>query len=421
MSSLALLAALALATSDTGNENCTYGGLKLDLGAMPNTKGKTNHVADDFTGLVVCTDPDTKKVYETYELVKGARTGVTKQFDRRTGRVSELVPYEGGKRNGCVKRFDDRSGHLVFEFCVRDDVPQGLQKNFDSETGVLTRITWVNPRGTQGPTTNIQFNKKGQPTSLSCGPQRLLGDDDLWCGRGGHPGEVTLYAEEGWPREKVSYLDGKQHGWTRRYHKDGRLLSEERYEHGKSVEERSVDAQGAAKFERTVEGTQEKETVFFEESKKPRLVIERKEGALVKELAYFANGKPEYEKVRRADGNYDVRSYEDTGALSVEGVFTPRWGDRLGLWSLAPTGLVKRYLKGQLRAEERYDAQGNADGLQSYFEVERPKQLQRREKWEKGRLRWSEDTAPSGDVLHRTYAEDGSVSSEVLMKPSKEI
>lgn len=418
MSALALLAALTLSLTDTSNENCTYG--DLDLGAMPGTKGKVNHVPDDFSGLVVCTDPETKKVYETYELVKGLRVGETKRFDRRTGRLSELVPYAAGKRNGCVKRFDDRTGRLVFEFCVRDDEPQGLQKNFDRDTGVLTRITWVNPRGVQAETTNIQFNAQGQPTSLRCGPQRLLGEDDLWCGRGGHPGEVTLYAEEGWPREKVSHLDDQLHGWSRRYHKDGRLLSEERFEHGKSVEERRVDAQGAPKFERTTSGEQEKETVYFEESKRPRLVLERKEHVLQKELAFFANGKPEYEKVRRKDGAFDVRAYDDSGALVLEGTFFNRWGERLGLWGLAPTGVLKRYEKGQLREEERYDAAGERDGVQRSFEAGSAKLL-RREKWEKGRLRWSEDSAPSGEVLHREYAEDGSVTGEVLMKPSKEL
>jgi antitoxin component YwqK of YwqJK toxin-antitoxin module len=333
--------------------------------------------------------------------------------------VSELVPYAAGKRNGCVKRFDDKSGHLVFEFCVRDDEPQGLNKSFDAATGRLTRIQWVNPRGVKGETTSIQFNGQGQPTSLQCGPQRLIGADDLWCGRGGKQGEVTLYSSEGWPSEKTGYLDGKRHGWSRRYHKDGHLLSEERYEKGKSVEERQV-TDGAAKYERTRVGDDEKETVSFEESKKPRLVIERQKGAVVKELAYYANGKLEYEKLAKGRG-YDVRAYDDDGSLSYEGVFVPRWGDALGLWSLEPTGLVKRYDKGQLRAEERYDEAGTPDGLQRYFERERPKQLQRREQWEKGRMRWSEDTAPSGEVLHREYAEDGSVQGEVLMKPAQQL
>jgi hypothetical protein len=36
-------------------------------------------------------------------------------------------------------------------------------------------------------------------------------------------------------------------------------------------------------------------------------------------------------------------------------------------------------------------------------------------------MRWSEDTAPSGEVLHREYAEDGSVQGEVLMKPAQQL
>jgi antitoxin component YwqK of YwqJK toxin-antitoxin module len=289
---------LAKSTTDTGNEDCTYDGLRLDKGSMPNSKGKVNSVPEDFSGLVVCVDPDTKYVYEQYQLAKGERVGLTKQYDRRTGRLSELIPYEAGVREGCVKRYDSKTGRLVFEFCVEKGQPHGLQKSYDADTGHLTSIKWVRKRGDDGEATSIQFNSKGQPTSLQCGPQTVMGSDDLWCGRGGRSGEVTLYSDEGWPSAVVSYRNTKQHGWERRYHRDGHLLREERFEDGKSVEERRVDGKGAS-YMRTRSGESETETVYFEESKKPRLVIERKQGKTVKEVAYFANGKVNYEKVAK--------------------------------------------------------------------------------------------------------------------------
>lgn len=419
--SASLICSLVLAnsTADTGNENCTYDGLRLDKGSMPNTKGKVNSVPDDFSGFVVCVDPDTKHVYEEYQLVKGERVGSTKQYDRRTGRLAEVIPYEAGKRQGCVKRYDSKTGRLVFEFCVDAGEPHGLQKSFDADSGNLTSIKWVKKRGETGEATSVQFNSKGQPTSLQCGPQTVLGSDDVWCGRGGRSGEVTLYSSEGWPTAVVSYRNNKQHGWERRYHKDGHLMREERFEDGKSVEERAVDGKGTS-YERTKTGESENETVYFEESKKPRLVIERKKGQLVKEIAYFANGKVNYEKVAKGEG-VALHTYTEAGQLESEGTYRQRWGDGIGLWGLLATGELKRYANGALVEELHFNEASELDGLQKLFDRENPKRVARREKWEKNVLRWSEDTTKSGDVLRREYAEDGSVKVESLTKAAREL
>lgn len=420
---LTLSAPVALAkggTTDTGNETCTYAGVKLDLAAMPNTPGRTNSVPDDFSGLVVCTDPQTRRVYETYTLTKGKRTGETRRFDRSTGNLEELVPYRDGRREGCVQRYQPRTRHLVFEFCVHDDEPQGLQKRFDADTGALVSIQWVLPRGTQGEATSIQFNKQGQPTSLQCGPQTLVGADDLWCGRGGREGEVTLYASEGWPTETASYRDGQRHGWTRRWRRDGTLTSERRYEKGEEVEARQVDAAGGRKYERTSADGQDTETVYFEASKAPRLQLVRAKGQLTKETAWYANGKVHYEKVAR-DGRYEVKRYDDAGRVVEEGTFFPRWGDGVGLWGLAPAGAVRRSVEGVLVEEANY-ADGRRDGLQRFYDGQAAGRLVRREHYVKGALRWSEDvTAGRREVLRRDYAEDGSVQSEVLVRAPQQL
>lgn len=408
--------------SDTGNENCTYAGLKLDGGATPGTKGKVNSIADDFSGLVVCTDPQTKRVYETFTLAKGKRSGETRKYDRSSGRLTELLPYKAGQLDGCVKKYDDRSGFETWEYCVQAGVPQGLQKAFDRETGVLTSIKWVNPEGKSVPASDIQFNVKGQPTELECGPQTLIGADDLWCGRGDREGKVTLYTSDGLAARTVSYRNGKRHGWTHTFDIEGKLRSEERFENGRSVEMRRFNpADGGQKFESIAIGADtEKDIVYFDQSKKPRLVMERSKGRLLKELAYFANGQLSYEKLAKGD-DFELKQYADDGTMLEQGLYFPRWGKEIGIWGLAPKGTIKRYREGVLVEEATYDDHGRRDGLQRYFDLERPKRVLRREHFQGGKLRWTEDAVETGDVLRRDYAEDGSVSSEVLMSKTKSL
>lgn len=405
---------------DTSNENCTYAGLKLDLGAQRGTKGKVNHVADDFSGLVVCADVDTKHLYETYELVKGKRSGETRRYDRRSGRLTEQVPYKAGIRDGCVKRYDDRSGHLTSQFCVRNDVPQGLDMSFDAQTGVMTGIKWVSAPSQPRDTSSIQFNKKGQPTFVECGPQTLIGMDDLWCGRGDREGQVTLYSSEGWPWQVVSYRNGKRQGWTRTYSEDGKLRSEERFENDQSVERRRFDANAEGKkYESITLGNVDKELVYFDHSKSPRLAIERTKGRVTKELAYFANGKPHYQKIAKGDG-YELKRFDEEGSLTEEGFFVARWGDTSGLWGLAPQGGVKRYVRGVLVEEANYATNSRRDGSQKYFDSEQAGRLLRREHYKQGTLLWSEDLLDTrAEALRREYAEDGSITREVIVSVPK--
>ncbi len=422
------LALLALAlpsfagrgVSDTGNENCTYAGLKLDRGAQPGTKGKVNHVADDFSGLVVCTDPQSKRVYETYELTKGKRNGETRRYDRRSGRLVEQVPYTAGVRDGCVKRYDDRSGHLTAQFCVRNDVPQGMDMSFDAQTGVMTGIKWVSAPGQPRDTSAIQFNKKGQLTFLECGPQTLMGVDDLWCGRGNREGLVTLYTSEGWPWQVVTYRNGKRQGWTRTYSEDGKLRAEERFENDKSVERRKFDASAQGKnYERVTLGDVDKEIIYFDESKAPRLALERTKGRITQELAYFVNGKLHYQKSAKGDG-YALKRYNDDGSLVEEGFFVPLWSHEIGLWGLVPQGSIKRYKHGVLVEEANYSNTSRRDGLQQYFDPEQAGRLLQREHYKQGALLWSEDLFDTrAEALRREYAEDGSITREVIVSVPK--
>lgn len=417
---LALPSFAGRGVSDTGNENCTYAGLKLDRGAQPGTKGKVSSVADDFSGLVVCTDPESKRVYETYELTQGKRHGETRLYDRRSGRLVEQVPYTAGVRDGCVKRYDDRSGHLTSQFCVRNNVPQGVDMSFDAQTGVMTRIKWVSAPGQPRDASEIQFNKKGQLTFLDCGPQTLMGVDDLWCGRGNREGQATLYSSEGWPWQVVTYRNGKRQGWTRTYGEDGKLRSEERFEDGKSVERRKFDTSGQGKrYERVTLGDVSKEIIYFDESKTPRLALERTKGRITKELAYFANGKPHYQKSAKGEG-YDLKHYDDNGSLVAEGFFVPLWAHEVGLWGLVPQGSVKRYKRGVLVEEANYANNSRRDGLQKYFDSEQAGRLRRREHYKQGTLLWSEDVFDNRtEALRREYAEDGSIARETIVSVPK--
>jgi len=400
---------------DLENENCSYNGIKLDRAAMPDTKGRTNEIPPDFTGVVVCVDPQTKRMYETYRVVKGERTGETRVYDRQNGRLTEVTSYKSGKRNGIVRKYDWNTGKLTMEFAVRDGVPDGVQRQYYSDTGTLERITWVS-KDRSGSATDITFNKKGQLMSLTCGDQVLIGTDARWCGRDGKVGDVTLYSSEGVVSRREQMLNGKLHGLQQQFRDDGSVMSETRYENDKRMEEKQFRA-GERKptYASARAGDSEMEVSYFPESKKKQHVIARKHGKVVKEFEYFANGQLAKERVAEGE-RFHVREFTDRGICIVDGAYREPLLGSWGWYGLVPDGAVKSFTSEGHLVEEEHFVSGERDGIQKSYDAETPSLLLRRAYYEKGRLKWSEDfIQKTHQTMRREYAEDGSIKNEKLV------
>ncbi len=393
---------------DTEREGCHFSGKKLDPSIAKATTAAVPKVSETFTGSVICySEPEGRKD-EEFRLVKGLREGEYRKYDN-TGNIEEITAYRAGKRHGHYERYDHRTHKLQIEGEHVDDQPVGVQRSYNTTKGFLERAYWRLADG--GTDTDIQFNEKGQPITLTCGTNSVVAQDDQWCGRAGK-GRVEIFDTEGKLSRVEEYKLGKLDGQVIEYGPE-ETVKVTSYVAGESkgtIEKKK----GQVTFARIdgEPGKESAERVFFPGTTKLRSERTWKDKNLISEKLYWENGKLKQEKVSKGPGVYDIKEYRENGTLAEEGQYQAVFG----VWSsyMRPKGTVKNYdSDGALYAEYNY-LNGEQDGEQRYFS---DKKLQRREMFKAGDLLWAEEFDEQERLIRKAeFNSDGSLKKETITK-----
>ncbi len=156
--------------------------------------------------------------------------------------IKEVIKQDMSREDGTIQT-KYWVGLLKEEWTFKNGFPQGYAYQFYPNGSTLRRLHYVDGR-LEGAVEEY-YEKPGSARGVSRRyvakkpPQLKLGSGKkkaVWNFRDGTlDGTYALHFEDETIREEGSYLEGKRHGFFRKYSRKGKLKSEVFYENGKKV------------------------------------------------------------------------------------------------------------------------------------------------------------------------------------------
>jgi antitoxin component YwqK of YwqJK toxin-antitoxin module len=401
---LGLLGVVLVPRAAFGSGNtCFYNGVKLDGRYEP---------PKDFTGEYSCKDMDSGTLTLREHRVAGLPEGEFIKYVPGSNEIDETGHYKAGKLDGVLRRF--RKGSVYLEQSYVAGKLRGVQREL--KDGVPSRIFLIGADGSRD--TSYGLNKQGQLTQLECKVHPIGPRDAAWCGFDGKQSTVTIYDDAGRVRALEQYLNGKQHGTSKRMNvATGAVIQEAHYDNGKRLKdgEQFFDRQGLALAKTDCDATKTvcTETSYFAGGKQVHTVSVHNGLALTKRTEYFQNGKPSVEVI--ADGpKFKKTAYYDNGQMESQGTFVslPRWDDYL------PDGVVESYdERGVMVARETY-ARGRLQGRVEHFGTSDGKKVREEAEYDKDAIVRQKIYSNGALVDESEYFPDGSIKSHKAYAPA---
>lgn len=231
-----------------GNYNVTYNNKPREFEfnyslAYLQDKGKTevrvavNDVAGGLMALVMTErpikngvekimDPTTGNIRQKIEWKNGAMDGWHEIFNPRTNQLQAKIKYANGQKSGSQKIWDDSGEKLLMDVNWNNGKATGFEKKLNPTNGkLLVDLTW----------------EDGKETGfLTTGDERYY--EEQYFKAGLRDGVQKVYAHIGYLTSEGMYLaqlehfkDGKLHGLSQRFGKDGKVMEEKNFKDGVDV------------------------------------------------------------------------------------------------------------------------------------------------------------------------------------------
>ena len=267
----ALPALLLLAALPAAARHCEVDGVEVNPDNGSTTAGKT--------GMLVCRNDDGTPMYE-HELRDGEHIGREKSwgFD---GTISERTVNANGNSDG-MARESWPDGQLKSEGEYRNGEAVGVHKRWH-RNGKLASVSFV-PEAGERASARVEYDDTGALKDFACAPRSVLPEDRKLCGYGGMV-EVELFSR-GRVSERRNVVDGRvisaasldaaghvvelleltdKGRIEKRFHTDGKPASEKVVAGDWVVSEREWYMNGAPKWTKTVDATDERNPLVVTE------------------------------------------------------------------------------------------------------------------------------------------------------------
>ncbi len=322
------------------------------------------------SGLMRCRDADDGRLQREQELRNGVFMGLVRHY--REGILQrEYQVNERGNRDGVSREFAATAAGpnpLLLEQTLRNGTVVGPARNWHAN-GRLKRLSFHDDDGREQALAT--FTPQGQLSDLRCAPRPLLApavDDANLCGhQGDKPATVTLHADDGSVRSRLSHERGE------------RRKSETLWDNGRVREQQEASAAGGSERSFSVDGVKRRElqwvaladgtrtrrvtTLDQEFHDSGTLVRERRwrttdrGGELQLEQTWYLNGQPkdklDYLSVDKQAARRDSR-FHDNGRVASEGLWLLK-----SRYETQASGVHRQFDDaGRLRRERHHDGRG---------------------------------------------------------------
>jgi antitoxin component YwqK of YwqJK toxin-antitoxin module len=316
---------MTLVSAGAVADTCTLNGKPVQLDDGATTAGKT--------GIVICQRDG--KLWRKFEYKNGKKMGYT-YFAQSDGSTEEFSTNEKGNKNGPQKNHA-KNGKLILSCQYDNGDYVGLFQSF-YENGKPKIHAWYE-KGETSPLMEIEYNKDGALTSVSCGKKAFSDIDRDICGFNS-PHAVTLVETDG-KTEKRIYHGGRLSESTESS-KAGKVLVRSEYKDGLQYRKSFFE-----------NGSPESETTL-------------KDSRKLSEISFYMNGNRKSEVTYKHGPDkttLEIQEYSNAGKLLHKG-----GGIDLGDDQNRPIGPQEDYFEsGVLKATDNYNDVGERDGEQKAY------------------------------------------------------